>query len=90
MALLYTTTKKRPYQQNEATVTLNGSGTGSVAVVFDPAFVSAPQVMVITAAGDSGTIAAASITKTGFTLNVTTSLRLSQDIQVSWYAAEKA
>ncbi len=90
MAMLKTPTKSRLFQINEKTVTLNGSGTGSAAVVFDPTFTSTPSVMVITQAGDSGTIAAASITKSGFTLNVTTSLRLSQDIEVTYVAVERA
>ncbi len=81
---------KRTYLVSEATVTTNGSGTGSVAVLFSPdTFVAIPQVMVVAANGDSGTFAAASVTTTGFTLNVTTSLRLSQSIKVTWFAAEK-
>jgi len=90
MPQLYTTTKKRHYQVNEVAVTTNGSGTGTGAVVFDPAFTAIPSVMVVTAAGDSGTITAGSITTAGFTCTVTTSLRLSQTIMVSWVAVEKA
>ncbi len=93
MPALYTTTKKRHYQVNEATVTLNGSGTGSQAVVFDPAFTSTPTITVIKAAGDTGTIAVSgspAASKSGFTIDVTTSLRTSQDIQVTWLACEKA
>ncbi len=88
--MLKTPTKGRFFQVGEVTVTLNGSGTGSTAYTFAEAFVAAPSVIVITAAGDSGTIAAASITKTGFTCNVTTSLRLSQDVQITFGAFEKA
>lgn len=89
MAFSYTPFK-RPFLCNEATVTLNGSGTGSVAVLFSPdTFVAAPQVMVVTPNGDSGTFAAASVLKTGFTLNVTNSLVLSQDKKVTWFACEK-
>lgn len=80
----------RAFEVNEATVTTNGSGTGSTAVTFSETFVGVPSVMVVTAAGDSGTIAAASITESGFTLNVTTSLRISTRIKVTWFACEKA
>jgi hypothetical protein len=80
----------RAFEVNEATVTTNGSGTGSTAVVFTESFIGAPSVMVITQAGDSGTFAAASITEAGFTLNVTTSLRVSTRIAVTWFACVKA
>ncbi len=93
MPALYTTSAKRHYQVGEATVTLNGSGTGTAAVVFDPAFVSLPKICVVTQAGDSGTIIEAvspAATKSGFTVSVTTSLRVSQDIQVTWFACTKA
>lgn len=74
----------------QVTVTLNGSGTGTQAVTFTELFINVPSVLVVAHAGDSGTFTAASLTKTGFTATVTTSLQVSGDIQVIWFAHEKS
>lgn len=74
----------------QVTVTLNGSGAGTQAATFSEAFVNVPSLLVVPHAGDSGTFAATSATKTGFTVSVTGSDQLSQDIQVIWFAHEKS
>lgn len=76
---------------NEAIVTLNGAGTGSVVVNFSTTFVGVPQIMVVKAAGAAGTFAASSITESSFSLDVTgDTTRLNQRIKVTWVACEKA
>lgn len=72
------------------TVTLNGSGTGSVAVVFDTAYQNAPVVLVIPPLGAAGTWVAGSITTAGFTLTVTSATDLaSETVQVGYMAHQK-
>ncbi len=76
----------------ETTVSLNGSGAGTQAVLFGSDYVSIPDVLVVQneadeAAGASYT--AATVTKDGFTLTVTGSSRTSQDIAIIWFAHQK-
>lgn len=76
----------------ETTVTLNGLGAGTQAVLFDSDYVSIPDVLVVQNEADEGAGAsytAATVTKDGFTLTVTGSSRTSQDIAVIWFAHEK-
>lgn len=75
---------------NEATITLDGSGNGSLAINFSTTFVGVPDVFVVKAAGAAGTFASGSITETSFTLTVTgDTTRASRRIKVTWIAAEK-
>jgi len=79
----------RRAQTGVGTVTLNGSGAGTLAVTFETAFVQIPHVSVIPHLGDTATPTAASVTKSGFTLTVTGSAMLSQDVEFGWFASEK-
>lgn len=73
-----------------ALVTLNGSGAGTANVTFtETAFVDAPHVVCIPGRADAGTRTAGTITKTGFTITVTGSDLLSQDVEVFWISHEK-
>ena len=72
-----------------ATVALNGSGTGTQAVSFTESYVDTPAILVAAPRADAGTYAATSSAKTGFTVAVTTSDMVSQDVRVTWAAVEK-
>lgn len=71
-------------------VILDGSGNGTLAVTFADAFVAAPHVTIVPHEGDAGTLSAASVTKTGFTLTVVGSGLTSRDAQFAWAAFQKA
>ena len=78
----------RLYYVEEGRVTLDSSGDGSVVITFEAPFVGTPEIKVIKPKGDSGTYSAGSITKTGFTLTVTSSDILSQDVRFPYFAME--
>lgn len=68
---------------------LNGSGTGTLSITFDVAYDYAPVVLPIPQQGISGTLTAASITKTGFTLTVTGATEFaSANYRCGWMAHE--
>lgn len=78
----------------EVTVTLNGSGAGETAVTFVEDYVSTPDILVgqNEADEDGGAIyrvKSGTATKDGFTLEVTGSARVSQNIVVQYVALEK-
>ncbi len=70
-------------------ITLDGSGDGTLATVFEAKFYSTPAVYVVPAKADAGSYTAASVTSTGFTITITGSDILSQDIEVWYFATEK-
>lgn len=76
-------------EYGKATVTLDASGDGTFAISFKEAFVDAPEVFLPVHRADSGSRAASSITKSGFTLTVTGSDMVSQDLEVVYIAHEK-
>lgn len=59
-----------PYHYEKSTVTLDGSGNGTLAITFDAAYAQAPTVAVVPPLACNGTFSAASVTTTGFTLTV--------------------
>ena len=71
-----------------------GAGSGSIAVTFSQAFPTAPAVLVVPHEGDVNTGAsysATSITRTGFTLQISASSYDAGDVlKVAWMAAEKS
>lgn len=75
-------------EEGIATVTLSG-GNGSTNISFRDGFLRAPAVLVVPRESDSGAYAAASVTKSGFTVTVTSSDFSSGDIQVAYIAIEK-
>ena len=67
------TAGKRYIKPTRVLVALDGSGNGTDAVTFSPAFDNAPPSAAIGLSkplGTNGTISAASITKSGFTLTI--------------------
>lgn len=72
-----------------ATVTLDGSGDGSVAVSFTETFVETPSILVVPPRADSGTYSATSTSKTGFTVTVASSDLTSRDVKVTWTVVDK-
>ena len=82
----------RKYYIGRAVVSLTGTpdGSGTKAVVFDAAFTSTPEILVVGTDGNTGTATAASPTKTGFTVTVTSLVGVvGQDVGVYWVAFEK-
>lgn len=76
----------------EATVNVNGSGAGSVAITFAQAFVSTPAILVIpneADEADGAVYSASGASKTGFTLNVASSNLVSREVRVKWFAHAK-
>ena len=60
----------RQIEMGGAQVTIAG-GAGSASVTFRDPFLRAPEVLVAGVEADSGTLAAASITRTGFSITLT-------------------
>lgn len=79
----------RTVEYGKTKVSTDASGNGSIAVTFVESFVDAPAVLVIPHRADSGSRSATSISKSGFTLTITTSDLKSQDIEVVYVAHEK-
>lgn len=72
-----------------ATVTLDASGAGTLAVEFAEAFLSTPTVSVQQSRSDDETRAAAIVTTGGFSLAIAGSTVTSGDIEVFWVAMER-
>lgn len=80
-----------PYYYEKSTVAISG-GAGTLAVTFAQAFEFVPAVYVVKPRGAAGTYAAASVTKTGFTIDVSSETDgdfNGQSVSIIWFAHEK-
>ncbi len=78
------------YHYEEAVVSINASGAGTLAVVFDVAYQNIPVGVVIPLLGGAGTWTLASLTTAGFTLTVSGATdTISQDVRVLWFTHQK-
>lgn len=82
-------------EYGEATVTLDGSGNGTVAITFEQAFVTVPAILVVPEEADALAGATYQVatspaaTKSGFTLQLVSSRKVSRDTKVKWFAHQK-
>ena len=90
MSVLLDGLKGRKYYYDTVTVTLDVNGTGTKAITFPTGFITTPSVYLVPGLSDAGTYTASSITKTGCTIQVTTSDTKSQDLEVIFIAHEKS
>ncbi len=78
------------YHYEEATVALDASGNGTLAITFDVAYANIPVGVVVPLLGGAGTWTLASLTTTGFTLTCTGATdTASQNVRVLWFTHQK-
>lgn len=88
------TTYGRRFEVRTVLTTVDGSGNGTLAVVFEAGlFAATPEIKVVKHPANSGTFqvkVSPAASKDGFTIEVLTSSLVSQQIPVSFMALEKA